>query len=287
MTDLIPGVQLMLLERLTLDPAVQPRWRLDERRVEDFAVAMADGIEFPPLVAFWDDTTLWLSDGFHRYEGADQAELALFQVDVRLGTRRDAIRYAIEANSKHGQPLTRVERQQAIKTLLIEFYDCTPREMAQEDIAIAVGVGQKTVSRVWTNLSQMTNAIDCENRDATLPQSMIDAAADHVAERDGAVAEIADDDEDDDDDAGTPAALQFDLPEEPEASPEERAFYALARQRTITRFRPEAIAIECLSPSDDLPGFHEFAQWLTTFIQRLEARNRQPLRVVGSGGQHG
>lgn len=274
MTEILPGVQLMLLERLTLDPAIQPRWRLDERRVEEFAAAMADGIEFPPLVAFWDDTALWLSDGFHRYEGASLAELALFNVDVRLGTRRDAIRYAIEANSKHGLPLTQGDRQQAIQTLLQEFYDCTPREMTQQEIAIAVGVGQATVHRAWDRIIQMNNPPGTAT-------SITETAQPN--ENDAALApDDTDDPEDDlDDDAtDTPAALGFEIPDAPEAPPEERAFYALARQRTVTRFRPEVIAAESLTPGDDLPGFHEFAQWLNAFVRHLEARSRQPLRVV-------
>jgi uncharacterized protein (DUF1015 family) len=46
----------------------QARDRMNEGAIEDYARAMREGAQFPPIVVFREDDTLWLADGFHRLE---------------------------------------------------------------------------------------------------------------------------------------------------------------------------------------------------------------------------
>jgi hypothetical protein len=72
----------------------------------------------------------------------------------------------------------------------------------------------------------------------------------------------------------------FTLPPEPEASPEEKAYDALQRQRLLTRFDPVALANVVPSPSDALPGFEAYTDWLARFTEALSERARNPLRLA-------
>jgi len=76
----------------------------------------------------------------------------------------------------------------------------------------------------------------------------------------------------------SPETPLVEWPEEEHESGEEKAFYALARGRLVCRFAPEQIAAAAPNPAADLPGFVEFAAWLTGFVAALEDRTR--LRVA-------
>jgi len=43
---------------------------LDPEVVEDYAINMADGAEFPPIILFYDGEKYWPGDGFHRIAAA-------------------------------------------------------------------------------------------------------------------------------------------------------------------------------------------------------------------------
>lgn len=76
------------------------------------------------------------------------------------------------------------------------------------------------------------------------------------------------------------SAIPFTFPPEPEASPEEKAYDALQRQRLLTRFDPVALANVVPSPADALPGFEAYTDWLARFTEALSERARNPLRLA-------
>lgn len=79
---------------------------------------MLSGIEFDPIVVFFDGGTYWLADGFHRVRAARDGGVASLAADVRQGTKRDAILYSAGANSKHGLKRTNEDKRRAVKMLL-------------------------------------------------------------------------------------------------------------------------------------------------------------------------
>ena len=54
------------------------------------------------MVVFCDGTDYWLADGFHRLEAHRQVGFRDIEVDLKLGTKRGAILYAVGANASHG-----------------------------------------------------------------------------------------------------------------------------------------------------------------------------------------
>jgi hypothetical protein len=93
---------------------------LREDAVEEFAEAMQLGADFPPIVVFWDGSTYWLADGFHRVEAAKRNKYPEITAEVRDGTKRDAILYAVGANDRHGLRRTNADKRRAIEMLLAD-----------------------------------------------------------------------------------------------------------------------------------------------------------------------
>ncbi|MAG85861.1 MAG: hypothetical protein CMB97_00385, partial [Flavobacteriaceae bacterium] len=98
--------------------------------------------QLPPVVVFATDEGNLLADGFHRIKAAKKLGLTEIEADVKQGTRKDAEEYAVLANLKHGKPLTRKERQKAIKRMLILH-----PERANNWIAEELGVSDMTVKK--------------------------------------------------------------------------------------------------------------------------------------------
>ena len=80
------GAVPVSISRIRLDGGTQPRANIDVAAVADYMTAMADGADFPPVVVFYDGTSYWLADGFHRIRAAEQAGRDEIACEVHQGT---------------------------------------------------------------------------------------------------------------------------------------------------------------------------------------------------------
>lgn len=99
---------------LTKD-GLQTRVALDERTVQEYADAMRDGDNFPPVKVFMDGSRCWLADGFHRVEAATRAGRTVIDADTAKGGFIDALRWALGCNAKHGKRVTNEDKQNAMQ----------------------------------------------------------------------------------------------------------------------------------------------------------------------------
>lgn len=119
------------------DGGTQARAGLDEATVIEYMDAMRDGAEFPPVVLFYDGTDYWLGDGFHRVEARrrlkDEGQGGIIAVDLRQGTRRDAVLFAAQANASHGLRRSADDKRRAVMCLLNdeEWGKWSDREIAR------------------------------------------------------------------------------------------------------------------------------------------------------------
>jgi len=122
------------LDQLRIDGGTQPRAALDDATIEDYAQAMAEGEQFPPLTAFHDGETYWLADGFHRLAAARKLQRPTIAVEVHQGTRRDAVLYSVSANATHGLRRSNADKRRAVETLLKddEWGKWSDREIARK-----------------------------------------------------------------------------------------------------------------------------------------------------------
>jgi hypothetical protein len=108
---------------LTLDPELQPRCRLNQDVVSQYARHMLDqgrdADTFPPVAVFaTEQQPLLLADGFHRIAARQSLGWRVIHAAIRQGTREQAIWYSRAFNARHGLHFTRADMERSIRTLL-------------------------------------------------------------------------------------------------------------------------------------------------------------------------
>ena len=142
----------MLLSEIRTDGGTQPRAAIDESIVKEYAEALRSGAKFPAVVVFHDGATYWLAEGFHRYFAHRSAGLDSIAVDIREGTRRDAVLFSVGANATHGLRRSNEDKRKAVMTLL---EDDEWRQWSDRKIAEACGVGHPLVATVRAHLEEI------------------------------------------------------------------------------------------------------------------------------------
>lgn len=131
------------LSDLTIDRRVQLTARkVNEDTMRDYARALDDGAQFPPVVAYrLPDGTLVLSGGFHRYQAHLYLGRQTIEAEILDGTSEEAAIHAALDNIAHGRPMTRKEKEEAGKRLF-KLTTWSDREIARR-----LAVNNATVSR--------------------------------------------------------------------------------------------------------------------------------------------
>lgn len=138
------------LDDIQIDGGTQPRVDIDESVVSEYAEAMREGDEFPPIIVFSDGAEKWIADGFHRYFASDYLGFLEIEAEVKSGTRRDAVLYSVSANSKHGLRRSNADKRKAVLTLL---KDEEWSQWSDREIARRCEVSNRMVSNYMDELS--------------------------------------------------------------------------------------------------------------------------------------
>jgi hypothetical protein len=134
------------LQKIRLDGGTQPRKEIDEPLVQHYTEVLLEGKDkFPPIELWFDGKSYWPSDGFHRYFAHKRAGFLDIEANVNEGTKRDAFKACLKANSKHGKPRTPEERRYVVQMALedIEYGDASDHVIAE-----LCDVSVQTVGRV-------------------------------------------------------------------------------------------------------------------------------------------
>ena len=134
------------LQKIRLDGGTQPRKEIDEPLVQHYTEILLEGKDkFPPIELWFDGKSYWPSDGFHRFHAHKRAGFLDIEATVSQGTKRDAFKACLKANSKHGKPRTPDERRYVVQMALedIEYGDASDHIIAE-----LCDVSVQTVGRV-------------------------------------------------------------------------------------------------------------------------------------------
>lgn len=143
-------------KKIRLDGGTQPREEINEIVVGDYRDDMRNGAVFPPITVFYDGTDYWLADGFHRYRAAldlydgHETKDDTIEAEVRQGSRRDAILFAVGANATHGERRTSTDKRRAVETLL---RDKEWSQWSNYKIAKQCAVSEGTVRNIRESLT--------------------------------------------------------------------------------------------------------------------------------------
>ncbi|MEM7170434.1 MAG: ParB/RepB/Spo0J family partition protein [Pseudomonadota bacterium] len=137
--------QQISIAEIRTDGGTQPRCNMSEELVKEYAEAMENGKEFPPVTLFWDGADYWLADGFHRLFAANELGKADIAADVVPGSQRDAILHSVGANAQHGLRRTNSDKRRAVVTLL---EDPEWSQWSDRQIARYCAVSNNLVSRI-------------------------------------------------------------------------------------------------------------------------------------------
>ncbi|MGH9760662.1 MAG: streptomycin biosynthesis regulator, partial [Blastocatellia bacterium] len=112
---LVTDVELKLLRT---DGGTQVRARLNPEKVDEYGGLMSADAAFPPIDAFYDGQHDWVADGFKRWAAAGKAGKTTFPTRVHQGTVRDALKFALSANARHGLPRSPGDKRGAVEIAL-------------------------------------------------------------------------------------------------------------------------------------------------------------------------
>lgn len=132
------------LANVDLDPKIHTRAELDTKRVESYAKLLKakEPARFPPVVLYFDGTTYWVADGYHRCHAHLEAELADIEAIVHQGGSRDAFLAGLAYDQ--GAPKSREDKRQNVLKALA---DPEWAKWSNRVIATHCGVNDKTVAK--------------------------------------------------------------------------------------------------------------------------------------------
>ena len=139
------------LEHIRLDGGTQPRATIAEDVVSEYAEAMTDGADFPPIEVFFDGVDYWLADGFHRYHAGKKLGLVEVPAKIHAGTRREAVLFSVGVNQGHGLRRTNADKRKAVLTLMHDAEWCL---WSNVEIGRRCGVSHELANVVRRSLAE-------------------------------------------------------------------------------------------------------------------------------------
>jgi len=109
---------IVKISEIRIDGGTQPREAINAEVVTEYADDIIAGDTFPAVTVFHDGESYWLADGFHRLAAHKAAKRDEIDVDVRQGTRREAILHSVGANADHGYRRTNADKRRAVMVML-------------------------------------------------------------------------------------------------------------------------------------------------------------------------
>ena len=143
------------LSEIQFDGETQMRAELDLATVADYREELRAGTKFPPIVVFFDGSSYWIGDGYHRWHAAAQSDRETIECDVRKGTKRDAILHACGANGVHGLRRTNPDKHRAVITLL---NDAEWSQWSDRVVAEKCGVSHTFVAKLREQLATVATS---------------------------------------------------------------------------------------------------------------------------------
>ena len=136
------------IDLIRIDAGTQFRAAINQDRVTDYAELFDNSKEWPfdsACEVFFDGVEYFLVDGFHRYFAAVRVKRSSLSCIVHSGTQRDAIKYALSANARHGLHRSNEDKRKAVAFVLA---DAEWSKLSSRAIAEICGVSDMFVGSI-------------------------------------------------------------------------------------------------------------------------------------------
>lgn len=143
------------LADIAFDAGTQIREAISDHVVNEYAERMTEGNEFPPVVLFHDGTRYYMADGFHRGLASTRNGFIDILADVRVGTKEDALWFALGANRANGHRMTDRDKRHAITLALNAWPDKSAGLISQQ-----VGCSVKYVTTIRSEVCSSSDLPD-------------------------------------------------------------------------------------------------------------------------------
>jgi len=168
-------MQSLAIDLISIDGGTQFRASTNDAKVTEYAELLASATDWPfdtPCDVFFDGVNYYLVDGFHRFLGAQRANRASLSCNIHKGSLRDAIAFALKANSRHGLHRSNDDKRKAVSFVLA---DAEWSKLSSRAIAEMCGVSNKFVdnlrSESTVNRSQLNETrTGKDGKERSLPQ---------------------------------------------------------------------------------------------------------------------
>jgi hypothetical protein len=127
----IVEVREIELKKITRSEDIQIRANLSKEVFSAYAESMLAGEDFPPVTVFQHGDEFVLADGFHRFMAAECSGHAAIQAEVRNGDRVEALKFALQANTRHGLRRSNADKRRAVSLALTAFPNLSDRGIAE------------------------------------------------------------------------------------------------------------------------------------------------------------
>lgn len=145
--------QSLKLSEIVTTAGTQIRAKIDAEAVSDYAEAMTDGAKFPAVVVFHDGSEYILADGFHRVMAATRNGFKDILAEIHKGTKSDALKFALTANTTHGIKRTNADKRRSVELALAEWPKLSSREISR-----VCAVSHQSVENIRSEMSNFDNS---------------------------------------------------------------------------------------------------------------------------------
>ena len=136
------------IDLIRIDAGTQFRAAINQDRVTDYAELFDGSKDWPfdsACEVYFDGVEYFLVDGFHRYHAGKRVKRASLSCIVHSGTQRDAIKYALSANARHGLHRSNEDKRKAVAFVLA---DAEWSKLSSRAIAEICGVSHRFVENI-------------------------------------------------------------------------------------------------------------------------------------------
>ena len=136
------------IDLIRIDAGTQFRAAINQDRVTDYAELLDGSKDWPfdsACEVYFDGLEYYLVDGFHRYHAGKRVKRSSLSCIVHSGTQRDAIKFALSANARHGLHRSNEDKRKAVAFVLA---DAEWSKLSSGAIAEICGVSDMFVGKI-------------------------------------------------------------------------------------------------------------------------------------------